>query len=79
MRSKNSHVFFISNTFISYTSLELAKNQAKPKQHLDGELLLFETRFLHRRCHPKIKEFIQKNVRKKNVFLRDYMINCNEN
>ena len=34
--------FYISNTFISNARLKLAKNQAKAKQHPDGELLLLE-------------------------------------
>ena len=35
--------FFISKTFfISNTSLKLAKNQAKYKQHAEAKLLLFE-------------------------------------
>ena len=36
------HAFFISNTFISYVRLKLAKNQANAKQHPEPELLLFE-------------------------------------
>ena len=35
-------LFIISNTFISNARLKLAKNQAKPKQHTEAELLLFE-------------------------------------
>ena len=38
--------FFISNTFISYTRLKLAKNQVKGKQHPEAELLLFENYML---------------------------------
>ena len=34
--------FFISNTFTSNTRLKLTKNQAKAKQHPEGEVLLFE-------------------------------------
>ena len=34
--------FVISNTFISNARLKLAKNQAKFKQHLEAELLLFK-------------------------------------
>ena len=33
---------FISNTFISNFSLNLAKNQANAKEHVEPELLLFE-------------------------------------
>ena len=36
------HVFFISNTFTSFSTLKLAKNQANSKQHPEAELLLFE-------------------------------------
>ena len=36
------HAFSISNTFISNTRLNLAKNQAKAKQHPEAELLLSE-------------------------------------
>ena len=36
------HAFCISNTFISYVRLKLAKNQANAKQHPEPELLLFE-------------------------------------
>ena len=43
------HALFISNT-----TLKLAKNQAKTKQHPVGERLLFENiSFLHIRYHPK--------------------------
>ena len=34
--------FFTSNTFISNTSLKLAKNEANGNQHPEAELLLFE-------------------------------------
>ena len=34
--------FFVSNIFISTIRLKLAKHQAKAKQHLQAELLLFE-------------------------------------
>ena len=50
--------FFISNTFISNTRLKLSKNQAKAKQHREGELLLFENfaicYFLHQCYHLKL-------------------------
>ena len=36
------HAFFISNTFIINATLQLAKNQAKAKQHPHAERLLFE-------------------------------------
>ena len=36
------HDFFISNTFISNTRMELAKNQVNGKQHPEAEHLLFE-------------------------------------
>ena len=36
------YTFFISNTFISNTSLKFAKCQAKIKQQPEAELLLFE-------------------------------------
>ena len=40
---KSYTFFFITfNTFISYTRLKLAENQAKAKQHLVSELLLSE-------------------------------------
>ena len=35
-------LFFISNTFINNAKLKLAKQQAKAKQHLEAEPLLFE-------------------------------------
>ena len=35
-------LFNISNAFISYTKLNLAKTQAKTRQHLETEFLLFE-------------------------------------
>ena len=38
----NYTILFISNTFLSNTSLKLAKNQAKDKQKHETELLLFE-------------------------------------
>ena len=34
------HTFFKRNTFISNAKLQLAKNQAKDKQHREAELLL---------------------------------------
>ena len=34
--------FFISNTFRSNARLKLVENQAKAKEHPEGELLLFE-------------------------------------
>ena len=34
--------FFIRNTSISNARLKLTKNQAKAKQHLEAELLIFE-------------------------------------
>lgn len=41
------HVFFnISNTFISNTTLKLAKNQARAKQNPESKLLLFENYYL---------------------------------
>ena len=42
----NIQVAFISNTLISNTRLNLAKNQAKTKQHPEVELLLFENYLL---------------------------------
>ena len=36
----------MSNTFISNARLKLAKNQAKAKQHLEAEPLLFENHSL---------------------------------
>ena len=47
------HAFFISNTFVSNTGLELAKNQVNVKQHPVTGLLLFETYSLPR-YHQKI-------------------------
>ena len=35
------HAFFISNIFTTNARLILAKNQARDKQHSEGELLLF--------------------------------------
>ena len=35
-------LFFISNTFTSNSRLKFGKNQAKSKQHLGAELLLFD-------------------------------------
>ena len=47
--------FFVSNTFISNTSLKLAKNQEKAKQHPKAELLLSENHlFIYPRSRPKI-------------------------
>ena len=60
--------FFISNTFISNARLKLAKNQAKAKQHLETELLLFgNIRFLHPCYHPKIIGDILKECTKKQI------------
>ena len=43
MKCRNQlHAVFISSTFISNTRLQLAKNQANTKQHLEAKLLLFE-------------------------------------
>ena len=43
MKCRNQlHAVFISSTFISNTRLQLAKNQANTKQHLEVKLLLFE-------------------------------------
>ena len=39
-------LFFISDTLISNARLKLTKNQAKAKQHLEAELLLFENYLL---------------------------------
>ena len=36
------HAFFISNALLSNARLNLTKNQAKAKQHIEAELLLFE-------------------------------------
>ena len=42
--------------FISNARVQLAKNQAKAKQHVEAEFLLFEIIcFLHPRYHPNIK------------------------
>ena len=66
------HAFFISNTFISNARRKLVKNQAKPKQHAEAELV-FENCFPYPRYHTKI---IGEPVR---LFKRGYMINDNEN
>ena len=43
MKCRNQlHAVFISSTFISNTRLQLAKNQANTKQHLEVKPLLFE-------------------------------------
>ena len=36
------HAFFISNTFISNTRINFAKDQANAKQHPEAEPLLFD-------------------------------------
>ena len=60
------HAFFISNTFISNTSLKLAKSQADAKQHPEADLFLFENfSHLHSRYHPKIIVHILKSKQKK--------------
>ena len=63
------YMLFISNTYISYARLKLAKNQTKSKQHPEAEILLFENYSLspRQRYHPKISR----------LFKRHYMINDN--
>ena len=58
--------FFVSNTFISNTSLKLAKNQEKAKQHPKAELLLSENHLLY------LSTFSSKNNRR---FLLKIIIN----
>ena len=40
------YAYFISNTFVSNTKLELAKNPAKANQHTESKLLLFENYYI---------------------------------
>ena len=49
------HAFFINNTYISNTRLELAKNQAKLSNTLRLNFYYLENiRILHPCCHPKM-------------------------
>ena len=41
-RNGNTPVFYKQHIFLSNARLKFAKNQAKPKHHLEAELLLFE-------------------------------------
>ena len=63
------YTLFLSNTFISNSSLKLAKNQAKAKQHPKAELSLFKNYllFIH---------VINQQVR---LLYWRYMINDTEN
>ena len=61
---------FISNTFISSARLKLAKNQAKAKQHLEIELLLFENYSLSStKLSSKKSRKYSKKMHKKQVVL----------
>ena len=39
---KQTHAFFISDTFMNNARLKLAKNQVNAKQHLEAEILPFQ-------------------------------------
>ena len=55
----------MSNTFRSNSTMKLAKNQAKAKQHPEAKLLLFEHFSLSSsRYHPKTIGNILLNVQK---------------
>ena len=66
MKCRNQlHAVFISSTFISNTRLQLAKNQANTKQHLEAKLLLFENYSLSSSTlSSKIIRDILKNAQK---------------
>ena len=58
-------LFLYKQHFLSNTRLKLATSQAKPKQHPEAELLLFENYFLLYPCyHLKAVGDILKNVQK---------------
>ena len=69
-------LFFVSNAFISNGRLELAKNQAKGKQHPEAELWVFENHWLfssllwskNNRTYSKKCEKKTKNKNKKAVY-----------
>ena len=78
----NYTILFISNTFLSNTSLKLAKNQAKDKQKHEAELLLFENYTLSSpMLSSKINKRYSVNVQKTRLclFQWDHVINHNEN
>ena len=67
--------FFISNTFISNAKLKLAKNQAKPKQNSEADLLLFEN---YAFSSPTLlsknnRKYSEKSTKNKHVFLNEIM------
>ena len=63
------YTLFLRDIFLSNTTLKLAKNQAKAKQHPEVELLLSETYLLcSSRCHPKIIGDILKMCKNKCVY-----------
>ena len=58
------HAFFYKQHFYKQHQAEIDKCQAKAKQHLEAELLLFENVLLHPRYHPKVIKDIIKNLQK---------------
>ena len=77
-----THIFFISNIFISNAKLKLAKNQANAKQHPEAELLLLEN-YSHSSStlSSKNNRIYSKKLAKEQVGLYswDYEINHHEN
>ena len=77
-----THIFFISNIFISNAKLKLAKNQANAKQYPEAELLLLEN-YSHSSSmlSSKNSRIYSQKLAKEQVGLYswDYEINHNEN
>ena len=70
-----SHAFFVSNTFISPTKLNLEKKLSKAMQHSETELLLFQNYSLPSSMLPsKTNMRCSKNVEKnKCVYFNEFI------
>ena len=69
-------LLFISNTFISNARLKLTKNQAKSKQHLEAQLLIFENYSLSlcKLLSKNSRKYSKKYTKNKCVFLMRLLI-----
>ena len=68
--------FFISNTFRNNIKLKLVKNHAKPKEHPEAELLLFQdySLFLSTLLFKNNRRYSKKYTKKKYVCLNEVIM-----
>ena len=65
------HAFFISSTFIRSARLKLKKNQAKTKQQLEADFLLFKNDLLTLSTLKIIGDTVKKRTKNKCVYFNE--------